>query len=115
MRKMTTALYLLIFLLLGSIGKSIGASELFYWAGHQATMKDRDGNTLRIKFSKNGREYHVDWNYWDEPTERGVCSGSVSDEGVLEEINCIPESRVRDRSICGTVLKIDELCDYDGI
>ena len=84
-----------------------------YWAGHQATMEDPGGNTLRIKYSTDGRKYHVNWNYWGS-SYRGVCSGSVSDKGVLETVECRPKGRNNPRSICGTVLKIEKLCSYAG-
>ena len=113
MRNLTATLCLLNFLLLGSIGKSSGASELPYWAGHQAVLfSDLENATfdsecnLSIVYSADGKQYSASV---DLPERRhyilgkGQCKGAVDKTGALQRQDCTP-GIISQRDIIGTVL-----------
>ena len=99
--------------LLGSIGGSLSASELPYWAGHRAVLfSDLDSASfdtecnLTIVYSADGKQYSASV---DLPERRnfisseGQCNGSVDKTGVLERQDCTPGT-ISQRDIIGTVL-----------
>ena len=99
--------------LLGSIGGSLSASELPYWAGHRAVLfSDLDSASfdtecnLTIVYSADGKQYSASV---DLPEKRhkifskGQCNGSVDKTGVLERQDCTPGT-ISQRDIIGTVL-----------
>ena len=113
MRNRTATLCLMFAVLLGSIGGSLSASELPYWAGHRAVLfSDLDSASfdtecnLTIVYSADGKQYSASV---DLPEKRhkifseGQCNGSVDKNGVLERQDCTPGT-ISQRDIIGTVL-----------
>ena len=120
MRKQTATLCLTIAALLGSIGGSLSASELPYWAGHRAVLFSTQDNggfetecNLTIVYSADGKQYSasVDLPEKYKGDGGGQCKGSVDKTGRLERKDCTP-GIMSQRDIIGTVL--DPILDNPG-
>ena len=115
MRNLTAILCLTIAVLLGSVGGSLSASKLPYWAGHKAELSSGSESDeeckLSIVYSTDGKQYSasIDWPHFtaiDTNADRslGQCKGSVDKTGALERQECTPGGFNSQRDIIGTVL-----------